>query len=344
MRSLLVAALCCAMRPTVGVLYVPLGVHLLAHFRRARLQILAAAAAVGYASCQAATYALLADPHARCVGNRAVTAAVTMVTDHAFYGRWILTPWAFVRFNVTSGLSRVYGVHPWYWYFVAGLPINIAGFLPFFLHGICRASSRALLLCILWVTAAYSALAHKEHRFLFCVLQPMYCYVGVSLHRLLHDKHRKRAQWTRAVLGILVVLNLAGVYVGNMVHGTGMIDVIHALRHELRRHGTDTADVGVLSSCHSTPAYSHLHAKVPMWSLGCPPPLEYALSLLSCCSCRSLLIPCGSCLAVHRADPTWTSTRSRQRPIGSTRTSEPLSKSTSTMLPASVEPIPGRCI
>lgn len=35
--------------------------------------------------------------------------------DYLFYGDFINVYYNFFKFNVMSGLSSIYGVHPWHW-------------------------------------------------------------------------------------------------------------------------------------------------------------------------------------------------------------------------------------
>nr|CAD7198176.1 unnamed protein product [Timema douglasi] len=52
--------------------------------------------------------------------------------DTFFYGRWIFTPWNFLKVNILSGIGSFYGSHPVYWYFIIGIPA-VLGFhlIPF---------------------------------------------------------------------------------------------------------------------------------------------------------------------------------------------------------------------
>lgn len=56
--------------------------------------------------------------------------------DRAFYGRWVLVPWEFLKFNVLSGGAAQYGSHPWHWYLSQGLPAMLATLLPLVLGGV----------------------------------------------------------------------------------------------------------------------------------------------------------------------------------------------------------------
>ncbi|KPI86749.1 putative GPI anchor biosynthesis protein [Leptomonas seymouri] len=54
------------------------------------------------------------------------------VIDMVFYGRFVITPLQFLKFNILKDISRYYGVHPFYWYVVV-LPALAAPFSLFVL-------------------------------------------------------------------------------------------------------------------------------------------------------------------------------------------------------------------
>lgn len=46
--------------------------------------------------------------------------AVGVLVDRVGYGRWVLPLWSFLRFNLLSGGSALYGTHHFLWYYVEG--------------------------------------------------------------------------------------------------------------------------------------------------------------------------------------------------------------------------------
>lgn len=42
-----------------------------------------------------------------------ITGAALVALDSYFYGRLIVTPWEFVKFNVLHDIASFYGTHPW---------------------------------------------------------------------------------------------------------------------------------------------------------------------------------------------------------------------------------------
>ncbi|RHY65862.1 hypothetical protein DYB38_008489 [Aphanomyces astaci] len=80
----------------------------------------------------------------------------------------------------TIGKDKLYGVHPWYWYFVAGYPEITAMHLPLILF---------------------------EPRFLLPLLPASFVYAGKALHYL------EKRTFFKPLLGLLILLNgIAAVY------------------------------------------------------------------------------------------------------------------------------------
>uniref|UniRef100_A0A8C1GJC0 Mannosyltransferase n=1 Tax=Cyprinus carpio TaxID=7962 RepID=A0A8C1GJC0_CYPCA len=101
--------------------------------------------------------------------------------------KWILVQWNFLKFNVLHNVAVFYGAHPWHWYFTQGLPVVLGRHLPLFLHGCSLATKkhRILVITVLWTTAIYILLAHKEFRFVYPVLPFCMIFSGMSLANLI---------------------------------------------------------------------------------------------------------------------------------------------------------------
>ncbi|RHY09382.1 hypothetical protein DYB36_008543 [Aphanomyces astaci] len=100
--------------------------------------------------------------------------SLMLVVDRIGYGEWTCVPWNFVKFNVLEGKDKLYGVHPWYWYFVAGYPEITAMHLPLILF---------------------------EPRFLLPLLPASFVYAGKALHYL------EKRTFFKPLLGLLILLN-----------------------------------------------------------------------------------------------------------------------------------------
>nr|XP_060611942.1 GPI mannosyltransferase 3 [Anolis sagrei ordinatus] len=253
-RYLILAAVAFIIRPTAAIFWAPL---LFWHFwtetseRRLRVLLL------------------------RCLSAGLVTLGSSLVLDRMFYGKWVVVQLNFLRFNVLQGAASFYGSHPWHWYATQGLPAILGPHLPLFLLGCLRTPRRGphrlLLALILWTVAAYSALSHKEFRFLLPVLPLCMLFCGHALHGLRKGRRKVAA-------GALLASNaLLGLYLG-LVHQRGTLDLMAHLRglcpSSSSAEQRDPPSVLMLMPCHSTPFYSHIHCPLQMRFLQCPPDLD----------------------------------------------------------------------
>lgn len=272
-RRLFVLCLCagisCVVRPTNALVWVFLGAGLV-HQHMPRPGQLARLVAV----------AALAG---------AVAIALGAAADRVFYRQWTFPLWNFVEFNVVRNLLVFYGSAPWHFYVGQGLPLMLMGYLPFFAAAVARSlfqgktpptSSGAILTrltrMVVFVAAAFLAIAHKEWRF----LQPLY---PVMLVVAASEFTRWRAPagsprtgrariWRWAVPVVLVHAAVAVFF--SRVNERGVVDLVHSLRADSAVHS-----IGVLAPCHSTPWHATLHRPSlvsQLWFLTCEPPLHLA--------------------------------------------------------------------
>ncbi|XP_077050084.1 GPI alpha-1,2-mannosyltransferase 3 isoform X5 [Siphateles boraxobius] len=194
---------------------------------------------------------------------RTLALAISTLIDSVFYGKW-----NFLKFNVLHNVAEFYGAHPWHWYFTQGLLVVIGPHLPFFMHGCSLATKkhRILLITILWTTAIYSFLAHKELRFIYPVLPFCMIFCGISLAKL--------QAWRKTAAGALLVLNLCPALYTGLIHQRGTLDVMHDLQRLCDiSDSQNSTELLFLMPCHSTPLYSHLHCPLKLRFLECPPDL-----------------------------------------------------------------------
>jgi phosphatidylinositol glycan class B len=240
--------------------------------------------------------------------------AVSMIVDFYFYGRWVVVPWNFLRFNVVQKISSFYGVHSWHWYITQGLPVMVFTFLPLMAVGIWKGVSHSvpLLLLFVWGVAVFSLLPHKEFRFLFPLLPLAHIYSGHGLRfvsaYLGADDTPPRTWWFSSAssrkalppkrgggrkrltpksgagrpLGVLMVCAVLVISHGAMIcyfsyaHQRGPIDVMAYLRANVHVLQNPEADMRVdfLMPCHATPYYAYIHRNISMDFIQCLPPLK----------------------------------------------------------------------
>lgn len=227
-------------------------------------------------------------------GGAIVASAV--LDKSLLYNEWIWTPINFLRVNVLEGISLFYGSSPWHWYLSQGLPILFGVYIPLVLIGSYRAFQantglnaalkQQVLYLSLWVVFVYSALQHKEWRFLYPILYPLLPFAADTVQRLfLSSTDWKRSKSRVAVLMALVIVNGIMAWYTTLVHQRGVVDVMNWVRETSRGAGSHGQDFsfGFIMPCHSTPWYNSIHLRdakpLPMWFITCSPPLGYAFFL-----------------------------------------------------------------
>ncbi|KAI8873280.1 hypothetical protein GQ42DRAFT_160655, partial [Ramicandelaber brevisporus] len=255
--ALSMAAAGCILRPTTAVLWLFLGGHLLVTNMSRFRDIFLVTVLIG-----------------------AVSVSAMMLIDYHYYGKWVFVPLAFYDVNVRQNLSIWFGSHPFYWYVVAGLPsLAMPALLPAIAGAIFAPRyTRPLTYASIWLVGVYSLLAHKEARFLACMLPIIHVFAGYALSgsvaytagELGAKWQRFRDKYIKLITAAFIISGVPVIIYLNLVHQRGVVDVMHFLRHAPK-----VTEVGFLMPCHSTPFHSHVHRKdVEMWFLGCEPPLH----------------------------------------------------------------------
>lgn len=133
-----------------------------------------------------------------------------------------------------------------------------------------------------------SLISHKEVRFLYPILPFLHILSAHSLSAFL-PPHARPSR--RAIVGLLLLINIAIAGYASQVHQRGVVDVLHYIRHKhesrnsLVTYTTFTppaavlnTTVGFLMPCHSTPWRSHLiYPEINAWALTCEPPIDVPL-------------------------------------------------------------------
>jgi phosphatidylinositol glycan class B len=237
---------------------------------------------------------------------RSIALISLFILDSLYYGKPTLTPFNFLLTNI-SQVSLFYGSAPWHYYLIQALPILCTTALPFVLHGISlallnhnAATLRTMVGTIAWTIAVFSALGHKEWRFLHPILPLLHIFAAKSLVDLSSHISPKttgkkpesadvtsRHSFTQRVLrglppirtrflAFLLLTVPVSLYIV-LFYCSAPISLMSYIRDVPRdelRNGT----FGLLMPCHSTPGHAYLHRKElaqgGMWALGCEPPLQ----------------------------------------------------------------------
>lgn len=173
---------------------------------------------------------------------------------------------------------------PWHYYLTQALPLLCTSILPFFVSGVYWSRSikdprmGQLIHIIGWSIFIYSAIPHKEWRFLHPLLPLIVIHASNTLLRLSANKPTRWVSRSLPVRKSYVLWTLSSLPLSVYViyyHGAAQIEMIHHLRSLPDR---ELQSVGFLMPCHSTPMQSYLHRPHLeggyLWALGCEPPLK----------------------------------------------------------------------
>eukprot|EP00934_Nitzschia_sp_Nitz4_P005041 Nitzschia sp. Nitz4//scaffold3_size479765//197502//199441//NITZ4_000081-RA/size479765-snap-gene-1.394-mRNA-1//-1//CDS//3329550701//5031//frame0 len=175
----------------------------------------------------------------------------------------------------TTGNGRLYGTHPFHWYFSAGIPAIVGLLLPFLLWDFVRVKKWSRGRRVLWLlvglySVVHSFSAHKEFRFLLPVLPLLSVLAGENLQAFTNS-----ISWKKTFLVLAVVANLGAVLYLGLFHQQAPIAVNRHILSMVGDHGRyNPIHIHYLMGCHSTPVLSHLHspgAKIHVRTLDCSP-------------------------------------------------------------------------
>ncbi|XP_026849619.1 GPI mannosyltransferase 3 isoform X1 [Drosophila persimilis] len=254
------AAICCFLRPTASVIWLPLSIY---HLRKSR---------------QSVVELILK----RFLVIGLLVAGLGIAIDTYWHGHLIVTPYEFLKYNIFNNIGSFYGSHPWYWYFTVGLPTVLGiNTLPF-IYGIMETVrksekhevSKQLLITIFLTLVVLSTVEHKEFRFVSSLL-PLCLYVCVDAVSRWSYRASSTMLWCSAF--VILLGNVLPAWYLSTVHQKGPIDLMPKLRdiaQEYRDEREHRANILFLMPCHSTPFYSHIHENVTMRFLTCEPNLK----------------------------------------------------------------------
>lgn len=198
----------------------------------------------------------------------AIVIGQSAVADFLYYGGLTFPAINFLEFNVVKNLLVFYGAAPWHFYVFQGVPMMLMGYLPIFVCSLWTSRRSLLTGLAIFVTAAFSAISHKEFRF----LQPIYP-VMLVLTAMQTFRWRK-LKYMKIGAAAILVLHVFAAYFFTRIHEVGEIDVVRYLKNT-----PGVQSVGFLTPCHSTPWHSMLHRRELVsssWFLTCEPPLHLA--------------------------------------------------------------------
>lgn len=239
--------------------------------------------------------------------SRSFVVAPSALLDRVYYGKWTLPLFRFLYFNIVQSLAVFYGRNPWHYYISQGVPLLLTTALPFFMIGIWEAITLQdllpgsparhirlqLAITALFAITILSFISHKEVRFIYPLLPAFHLLAAEPLTSFLFPEKSISAESKvpkfrfrkKALIALLLCINMIVGYYTAVVHQSGVISVMDYLRHQHENrpsaHNPSTVPttVGFLMPCHSTPWRSHLvHSDIHAWALGCEPPVDLSVA------------------------------------------------------------------
>lgn len=133
-----------------------------------------------------------------------------LAADWWLYGEWQPAPYNYFVQNIVEDKASGFGVSPW-WAYASELPI---AFLPpisfllfgFMIWGIRQSASHVFVWVLIPFVVCHSLIAHKEVRFMFPMLLPIFYLAATGLDKLFSDK--KMPGWLTVVFKISLVFNV----------------------------------------------------------------------------------------------------------------------------------------
>jgi len=206
-------------------------------------------------------------------GVAGLTAAA--VVDRIFYGFWTIPALGNLHFNAVLDNAKLYGAHPFLWYFTSGVPAILGPLVLFLFFSASKSKSQVLPLWTIWLVfvVVMSFNDHKEFRYIHPIL-PLVCLICGSSMPLFREG-LGRVRNSLLIVGLSLASLIAVVFLG-LWHQSGPILANQAITAAcVQESRTGSVSVHYLNGdCHMTPLLSYLHipgVEFATWSLDCSP-------------------------------------------------------------------------
>ncbi|KAK4496690.1 hypothetical protein PRZ48_012672 [Zasmidium cellare] len=221
--------------------------------------------------------------------------AVFAGADYVYYGEWTFPPFRFLYLNLVQSLAVFYGRNRIDYYFTEGLPLLLTTALPFAAVGVWqslrseyiatakeyveRQTRFVFALAATATVLAFSAIAHKEMRFVYPLLPMLLVLAAGPLAAFFQPFPIPRSKFRQLLLTIMITSNIYIAGYVSTTHQRGVIDVMHYLRHRQEAWfdvaPASNVTIGFLMPCHSTPWRSYfVYPQIDAWALTCEPPIN----------------------------------------------------------------------
>lgn len=195
---------------------------------------------------------------------------VTTLIDSWAYGTPTVPLWNFLQFNVLQGGSALFGVHPWYWYLVSGIPAvltvqTVAVIIGLLGPNIFRPTLLPFFATVFYIFV-HSLLPHKEQRFLLPVIPLLCIYAGGAFQNL--------KKWQGTFVATMVAVNVGVAIFTSRYHQVGPFAAPRRILEEWRGPYGQLSVAGLMP-CYSLPGHAFWHDELHnLRLLDCSPDLE----------------------------------------------------------------------
>ncbi|WBW75177.1 pig-B [Schizosaccharomyces osmophilus] len=180
----------------------------------------------------------------------AVTSAIfifNVLVDRYVYGRFVFPIVSFFNFNVTSGLSSLYGVNSSHYYLSQAIPIICGGYIVFLLLSF----DLQAIFAVGFILLPYSFIAHKEFRFVYPLSPIILSAIGNGLASV-------SSKWIRRAFVIISTVHIGVAIVLCRYHQLGAAEVMPLIHSLAAQNKTGI----ILAPCHTTPWQSQIHVPI----------------------------------------------------------------------------------
>ncbi|MBL7826165.1 MAG: hypothetical protein JNJ57_06000 [Saprospiraceae bacterium] len=129
-----------------------------------------------------------------------------LAADYWLYGSWEVAPYNYFVQNIVEDKAAGFGVSPWWTYF-SEFPLSFLPPISLFLFGfltigILKQPKHVFVWCLVPFVLCHSAIAHKEIRFMFPMLLPMFYLAAYGMDQI------KWQRWLRGLFKFSIGINM----------------------------------------------------------------------------------------------------------------------------------------
>jgi GPI mannosyltransferase 3 len=167
-----------------------------------------------------------------------VAVAIGFATDYWLYHDWVFAPYNYFAQNIVEDKAAGFGVSPWWWYFtempVLLLPPVSVLLFVFMGVGIKRSPQHVFVWCLVPFVIGHSLVGHKESRFLFPMIFPMFYLAALGWDWFTTTK--PLARWLKTTFTVCVVINAIALLYRSLYPANDLVVFLRFMRQYAENH------------------------------------------------------------------------------------------------------------